>query len=375
MVEILTYATEEDIFNIFFRNTRTMRFTYYGNERTFYSRRMFFNDADNDNSEDSDNSSESENDSISRDMIDDAKSAENLSAENLRKQKLFIQWLMEWKKMYAEQSSICFSPSVLCERIFIRFQYGMERLNSFNSSDIFLGSYIHKALVIFFNVLLIEEYIAYHGKVDGLNLTTPLSSDNIFIQNFRKVAEVEQLDTDLDPALLPSALYPLTRLVMACPLWSFYVKPDEQDVKSIFRMLKCFWPNYTDKNDQIIYIDEQHCFDNLYYIYNALAIRRRLVFDFDLRTELGKKMDVMKNPKKLISKTLLEALELAIEKNELKREELEEMDDGTEDFGKKAFHLLYTVCPSTERLWASARDTRQRFLKGLRSIKPRSAKA
>lgn len=277
MTEILTCATEEDIFNIFFRNAHPVRLAYHGDTSTpSLSRRP--DDANMGDTEDTESSNVSVRDPAWK-MADDAQSED--------KRKLFIQRLMKWKEAYAAQASLCFLPPVLCKRVFRRFLNGMKNLDKINSSKIFLGNYIHKSLVILFNSLLVEEYIACHDNVDGLALKTPLSSDDIFMRNFRKVAELEQIETKNDPAKLPSAKYPLTQLVMTCPLWSFYLKPDKDD-QSIYKKEQYFWSKYIDKEDPVIYLDEKYQFNNLYYIYNTIAIRRKIDLDIDIITNSGK---------------------------------------------------------------------------------------
>lgn len=358
MTEILTCTTKEDIFNIFSRNTRPVRLVRHGDANTSSPNKV------------SDNAYIDDADADETDIFDASDNNANQEITDGSGSKLgqFIRWLLEWKENYANKASVCFLPPVLCERVFKRFLYGMERLNSVNSSDIFLGSYIHKAIIILFNALLVEEYLACHDEADGLSLKTPLASDEIFIQNFCKISEVETKGTDFDPAKLPLDRYPLTRLVMACPLWSFYVKPDEQDSKSVLRMLKCFWPDGINK-DQIVYIDKAHQFANLYYIYNALAIRRRLDLNIDLRTELGKGLNVPPNPPQITRKNLTDALKQISKTNSLTMSFLGTLDDGTENFAKEAFNLLYTECPSTERLWTKATvSTKQAFLKELRAL-------
>lgn len=134
-------------------------------------------------------------------------------------------------------------------------------------------------------------------------------------------------------------------------------------------MLQRFWLGSIDQFCQVTYMEEQHHFDNLYYIYNALAIRRRIVMDVDLRTSLGMQVDVPPNPPKIVSKTVLEAFDLAIQEGLLTKDELAEMDDGTDDFAKSALNLLYISVPSTDALWIKAAGrTRQAILNGLRKI-------
>ena len=164
------------------------------------------------------------------------------------------------------------------------------------------------------------------------------------------------------------------------------------------------WQDYHPKNmDKVIYIDREYQFDNLYYIYNALAIRRKLNVIFapvteqgnhlelyqhapkfkcsidalnhaikveqDFRTDRGKLLLLSPNPHKIIPQTLLEALNKAIKDGILTKANLKELDDGTDNFAKEAFNLLYTECLGTDRLWANVpANVRQTFLKGLRVL-------
>lgn len=357
MSEILTCVTKEDIFNIVSRNARAVRLASLGDTGTLPLGKISYN-ASVDDADEADIAGES-----------DSATGREMTGGAGKQLDWLIQWLLAWKKDYADKDSLCFLPPVLCERVFKRFLNAMERLNNVNSSDIFLGSYIHKSIVILFNALLVEEYLACHDETDGLNLKTPLASDDIFMQNLHTVYEAEKLGGDSDPTRLPPDRYPLTRLVMACPLWRFYVKPDDKAPESISGMLQRFWPDYFDQMGQVTYIDEQHHFDNFYYIYNALAIRRRIVMNVDLRTTLGEQVNVPPNPQKIVSKTLVEAFELAIQEGLLTKDKLAEMDDGTEDFAKSALNLLYISVPSIETLWSKAAGrTRQAILNGLRKI-------
>lgn len=473
MAEILTCATEEDIFNAFSRNARIMRLAYHSDTHSSSPAKNADADSDDNDDDDTDSPLETESGSAQDSATGGKQSAKTPSSGADNKLNAFIGQLMAWKNQYAAQP-LCFLPPLLCQRVFTRFLQGMERLDSLNNGSVFLGSYIHKALVILFNSLLVEEYLACHDNAEGLNLTTPLSSDNIFIQNFRKVADAEALGEDSGPVNLPSARYPLTRLVMACPLWSFYVKPAytpqnkaeetseqkptpedtpqnkadqapeqdskqdatpqnnadqapeqdskqentsqnkeeqspeqtstpenianttgdqkcKQNTKIVFCMLKSFWPEQDPTEDADDNVNSTHdskdittnpkyttddivsylngSFNNLYYIYNTLAIRRRLGLTYDLRTERGKAMEMSEHPQKIMTKTLVDAFREVVHSKTLTKDELKAMDDGTNDFAKKAFNKLYIPCPSTERLWANATDaTKKAILKGLRDI-------
>lgn len=367
MGEMLACATEEDIFNVFFRNTRIMPLAYYHGETNTSNLTTQLDDSSN---EEEDCSIGGEDDSIHDiENTNDPQSEEKRQATISSEQTAFIQWIMDWKNVYSSKKHTCFLPPLLCERVFTRFLQGMERLNSINSSTIFLGNYIHKSLVILFNSLLVEEYLAVYNNAERLNLTTPLSSNTIFLQNFRKIFEKEGLETPLDPTKLPPEKYPLTRLVMACPLWRFYVNPDEKESESIDTILAFFWPQYDAQINLVEYIEDKYNFKNLYYIYNMIALRRNIVIEYDFRTDLGKRKDIEKNPKKLIPNILLDALKQAFMERVVNSERDLEVDEGAEDVAKAAFNLLYIPCPSTDRLWNTApANSKQTFFKGLEDI-------
>lgn len=361
MVEMLACVTVEDIFNVFFRTSRIMTLAYYHGETNLSSLSTPFDDSNN---EEEDGSIGGEDDNLSdMENTDDPQSEENQQTIISREQTAFLQWIMDWKNVYSRQKHACFLPPLLCERIFTRFLQGMERLNNVSSNDIFLGSYIHKSLVILFNSLLVEEYLVVYNNAEGLNLTTPLKSNSIFLQNLRKVSEKEDLGTRLDPAKLPPEKYPLTRLVMACPLWQYYVKPDEQEAESILRMLEGFWPAHDAQKMPVEYIDERYKFENLYYIYNIIAIRRGLFITQDIRTEVGKKLNILENPKKLVVKTMKETAARAVQQGIPREMLLNDSPDGEEDIAKNFLNLLYLPCPSRESLWNNASESNKRTLR------------
>ena len=368
MVEMLVCTTEEEIFNVFFRNVRIMTLAYYHGEATLSSFDTLFGDR---NSQEEDGSPGIENDDSSdMENTDDSQSEERQQATISSEQKAFLQWIMDWKDIYSGHKATCFLSPLLCERIFTRFLQGMERLNNVNSNGIFLGSYIHKSLVILFNSLLVEEYLAAYNNAEGLNLTTPLSSNTIFLQNLRKVFEKEDLGTHLDPAKLPPAKYPLTRLVMACPLWQYYVKPDEQEAESILRMLEYFWLDHDAQKMPVEYIDERYKFDNLYYVYNILAIRRSLFIEYDIRTDIGIKLDAPTNPRKLNTKSMRDTATQAVKIGFSALQRVSDSADGDDDIAKRFLNLLYLPCPSREKLWNNASASSKQALRGYLEERP-----
>lgn len=260
MTELLACETKEKIFDILFRKARITT--------------LHIENANVDSTTQDD------------DERDTKETPDSEDEQYREQQEDFVQAISLWKKRYTSQSNMFFTPTSLCVRVFSRFLHGMERLNNTSNNEIFLGKYIHRTLVIFFNSLLVEEYIACNnGTTKGLNLTTPLSSDNIFLNNFTYIFG----DKDIKEIFSEKTIqkYPLTSLVLSCPLWFFYIKPQTKLYKNVTQSIK-----YSiEKNDlelskkyeeesQITYKkrlpEKKEAFYNLYYILNSLAISRKL---------------------------------------------------------------------------------------------------
>ena len=230
----------------------------------------------------------------------DAKETPDSEDEQYREQQDdFVQAISLWKKRYTSQSNMFFTPTSLCVRVFSRFLHGMERLNNTSNNEIFLGKYIHRSLVIFFNSLLVEEYIACNkGMTKGLNLTTPLSSDDIFLKNVTHAFDTKDINAISFENTIKK--YPLTSLVLSCPLWFFYIKPKDDKKNTdntvigivekfiaytIKETKSALGDKYNLENSirtKIFYSKERPensspaAFNNLYYILNSLAISRNL---------------------------------------------------------------------------------------------------
>ena len=276
MTELLACETKEKIFDILFRKARI---TTLHIENT------------------------NVDSTIQDDDERDAKETPDSEDEQYKEQQEdFVEAISLWKEIYTSQSNMFFTPTSLCVHVFSRFLHGMERLNNTSNNEIFLGKYIHRALVIFFNSLLVEEYIVCNKSMTtGLNLTTPLSSDNIFLKNVTHAFGAKDINAISFENTIKK--YPLTSLVLSCPIWVFYVKyvkngtKREPDIKQtsnenavhdimakfISDTIKIKNPElskkYKEKGPQIIYKKgsaEKQTLYNLYDILNSLAISRKL---------------------------------------------------------------------------------------------------
>ena len=285
VAEILTCTTEEGIFDVLFRKSRVA---------TLYNDYFLYSLDENEHKKYNDEYFEKDNE------INDSIYDKGVN----HWQQYFISYMLTWRNSYTRDSTIYSTPLLLCVRIFSRFLQGLERLNSINGNKVFLGSYIHRALVIFFNSILVEEHIACFGNASGLSLATPLVKDDIFIYNYKHVNSINKRNLEENNL---NTDYPLTRLVLSCPLWLLYIKPEKQGVNMMsilnrfkLNMLRGLNSNINIKNRDIdmnvVYGDKNAEFKNFYDLLNALAIQRKLEISTsaerkestkDIRSDLG----------------------------------------------------------------------------------------
>lgn len=357
VTQLLVCATEEDAFDTLFRKSRMMTVRHGG---------LLYKMGAEDQYSRFDNEFESENINSEFDQDDPLRMG----------MQRFMKAIMAWKNAHTEHPIVHFTPTILCMRIFNRFLQGMERLNGINAGEIFLGNFIHRSLVILFNSLLIEEHVVYRGNAEGLNLTTPLSSDDIFIRNIEYISG-ERLNADnSDTSLWALADYPLTQLIMSCPLWLFYVRP-EQKSRSVAALLNGFSSRYgfvlfpaeademvIDSRDTAIHYGSRGVtFDNFYYLLNAMAIPRkievalptaRLASPEDPRTGLGLKYDMPTGKRRTnLAPKIITAIEAEDELREEFGENMKSLDNADV---KRLLQNFYTTIPSS---WLSQRSLRE----------------
>lgn len=342
--QLLVCATEDDVFDTLFRKSRIMTVRH----GEFYYRMDVEEEFRNFDTE-------FESESISREPDRD-------DSLYIGMQK-FMTAIMKWRNDCARQFVMHFTPTILCMRFFDKFLQGMERLNGINAGEIFLGNFIHRSLVILFNSLLIEEHVVYRGNAEGLNLTTPLSSDDIFIRNVEYISG-ERLNADtMDTALRALDNYPVTRLIMSCPLWLLYVRP-EQKSRSVAALLNGFSARHgfalfatktagledDDRDMGVHYGGKGAAFTNFYYLLNAMAIPRKVEISLsadliasaeDPRTELGLKYDMPTGKRRTnLAPKIITAIEA---EDELRQEFGEKMESLNNADVKRLLQRFYTT--------------------------------
>ncbi len=352
VAEILTCTTEDDIFDVLFSKSRVI---------TLYNDEFIYTLDEDSHSKYNDEYSEKESKT----------SDYNYDKQLDEWQQDFIERIFLWRNTYSKDSVIYSTPSLLCIRIFSRFLQGLERLNGINSSNVFLGNYIHRSLVIFFNSILVEEYIACFGNGRGLNMTIPLVKDDIFIYNYKYIIEKETNKTSENKKLFDEKClknhYPLTRLIISYPLWLLYIKPDEQDngVVSILKEIgqvtsatqhsQTAIPTVSDAgiNMNIVYGDNNVIFKNFYDLLNALAIQRKVEISVadkvktyyeDTRTELGRNYDLPRGKRRIhLAEKMMEAIRTESDLKEKYGSRIESLDD--EELKELLSYFYDTIYP------------------------------
>lgn len=215
----------------------------------------------------------------------------------------------EMKKWYNEVKERKFSLSpVLASRIMERFCRSLKRIDSLPQAEMFLGKYIHRCLVAFFNAVLVEEILLGTAEIqevkDSLRLDNPTGSDDLFVNNFDKVKEHKKY-------------FPFFTAIFSCPLWGIYIKLGTDTwnrYKDIYTKRKDN-PNkmYSTMHEQmwkVTYHEKGCTFFNLYPLLNSVAIPKKTEQTMpntqeDTRTKLGSDLDL---PEKQFIKTSTQAV-------------------------------------------------------------------
>lgn len=119
----------------------------------------------------------------------------------------------------------------LLGKIFTRLFYTLNNLDT-QYREPLLGEWLHRMVVIFLNSAVIVEAMDHHKDLTGkqLQLTNPVTKDDILIDNLSKLNR----DQPVDEITLP-----FSRWLLACPLWTFYLKHDEVN-KSLSNQISQF---------------------------------------------------------------------------------------------------------------------------------------
>ncbi|MCP4116982.1 MAG: hypothetical protein GY737_16575 [Desulfobacteraceae bacterium] len=132
----------------------------------------------------------------------------------------FIKEIMRWVE---EGTGIVVSSSVL-GKIFTRFFYTMNSMDHDLSNENRLGVWIHRMLVAFLNaILVVETHEGLAPKAVSLSLLNPVISDKTFIDNLKKI-------NNLEIKTVPENLR-LSKWILSCPIWPFYLKKEISELE------------------------------------------------------------------------------------------------------------------------------------------------
>ena len=244
-------------------------------------------------------------DPMEQDEIADADERDKVqesSAEESEKNK-FIKAVQEWQEDCARvRRDKLFLPPTLCARVMVRFFHalgGIITSTSNTNNNTFIGKYVHRCLVAFFNSVLVEEFLLSGVKATNAKvlLQNPTAADDNFIENIKqmqsiiipfedkrhalngkKIEEVSFTTSDeKDDASRKQDFdgLPFFKMVFSCPLWGLYLNPDIDTDQSVYsRYIELQKKKMGDMEGvyKVTYNKEGSTFTNLYPALNSLAI-------------------------------------------------------------------------------------------------------
>lgn len=227
--------------------------------------------------------------------------------------------------------------AALCSNIMNRFFYAIARIDAnCSSNSTFVGSYLHRCLIAFFNSVLVEEFLSVDERKEILSvlLDNPATSDNIFLRNIFSTKAIDEINIEefhgkknnvfsaefnkykVENGAISDA-YPLFKAVFTFPLWGLYLRPDENDsavVNSVYGMYirsQMLDKEIVKSTSAVMYGEKASSpnFANMYHLLNSLAIpkavRPETRGNVDSRTDDGKKLRLSVNPKSLNRKSII----------------------------------------------------------------------
>ncbi|WP_165072400.1 hypothetical protein [Desulfovibrio sp. ZJ200] len=211
-----------------------------------------------------------ENRDDSSDDISDGIS-DDISSNNIR---YIVRFIKKWTRSYFDNDQLHLSP-VLCSRIMNRFFASLRKIDSESSNEnTFIGMYVHRCLVAFFNSILVEEFLLCQ-LVRNINIDSanPITNDQIFVSN---LSEVNNGMYSLREIL------PLFTFVFSCPLWGLYLKSRDENGKEMPVYTEYMKFQDRDKEELkeaykvvLLFDKEKKEFPNPYSPLNSLAIQRK----------------------------------------------------------------------------------------------------
>lgn len=205
----------------------------------------------------------------------------------------------------------CSDSVTLCARVMTRYFDALKKIHTSDrrtQQSTYIGEYIHRCIVAFFNSILVEEFLlcAKPTKNDSeasprVSFVHPTNEDNVFLKNLLSSHVLTKSVFAPEPGKPKSILgarafwinfegiglsvdcisddFPFFRTVFTCPLWSLYLKPDDDlnddsanTVYGIYMRLLGVDKEKGKAMSAVEYGTDHANFDNLYYIFNSLAV-------------------------------------------------------------------------------------------------------
>lgn len=250
------------------------------------------------------NSQKDQIDQGENDLNDESDKLQKWARSDAEKEK-FIKALQDWVEECTKVRGDKFVlPPTLCARAMVRFFHALEGiLAAHTNKETFIGQYVHRCLVAFFNTVLIEEFLLSGFKASSakLLLDNPTSADDNFIRNFVRIKNsfrhfdgIRNTVGDTQPEdASPSGAaekdgtsrnqifdrLPFFKMVFSCPLWGLYLNPEGKQkslklkrVYAIYMEQQKKEMDYMERMYEVTYNKEDSIFTNLYPVLNSLAI-------------------------------------------------------------------------------------------------------
>lgn len=127
----------------------------------------------------------------------------------------FSEHLVLWANMSCGDTV----SSSLLGKVFTRLFYTLNNLDT-QFHDLLLGNWLHRMVVIFLHSAVVVEAMEHYDFAERqLQLTNPVVTDKIFIDNLTKLNREKK---DVENTL------PFARWILACPLWDMYLSLDSE---------------------------------------------------------------------------------------------------------------------------------------------------
>ncbi len=275
--------------------------------------------------------SESEYDDEKEDVVADEGNGSDITNKN------FLESLRLWSRLCKKLFLKISAPTVLCANIMKRYFYALARIDAnISNESIFVGSYLHRCLIAFFNSVLVEEFLLSDERESAyILLDNPATVDDVFLKNIFSsgaIIECEEKGDSEQIAKLFAAefkqykiekgficdRYPMFKSVFTCPLWGLYLNPGDGSECNIANSV---YEIYIQSQQQhietvktyygVVYGESSSSpnFLNMYHLLNSLAIPKFIKSEprviLETRTDVGRSLGLPLNPRSIKRKAVI----------------------------------------------------------------------